>query len=229
MRCGRWTSDTGDDAMQTDNVKYLLNELGDVLEEVQKTKGPDEVHKVAMSIAKWISGEVLKRPIFEDVQRLKGMFKKFTDYIKDEDVDKDVLDMVNLLESLATIDALEAMPSLEVATVSNRTEFRKSELYEKFRTVQGWPHARQREEGDWCGEDELAPSLQGLAAAETCNEGKYSDTHHPLRPTRGSCYEGGVHDQGGGECEQRPPTGPGLGRRWRDRPGFEIPFGADGH
>ena len=135
MDAGRWRSEH---SLQTDNVKFLLDEFIAVFQDMKASQLFSNVKAFALKLAAWLANEFLSRPVFEELEVFKGAFERvltsdIVDLVTDED-DQECVQMVKLIESLASVPstAINAMPDFPLASVACRTRFRSSALYLSF-------------------------------------------------------------------------------------------------
>ena len=136
MQNGLWDKSS---AIHQDNFTHLLDELIEVLREMKDFKPAAEVSALGSKVARWLINEILGRPMIDNVHIFKDCaIKKLVEgEIAEGSVgseDKYCTEMIKLLESLAATppEDIHAMPDLQLASVSNRTAFRTSVLYESF-------------------------------------------------------------------------------------------------
>lgn len=133
----------GEHAIQTGNVKFLLAELIQVLDDM-KHAAPEAdkvaADKLVLQIAAWFTTQILMRPVFKILYNFQGMMNGMLANVNPETLQStntDISDSVKLIESLAEVDCTDltsgdAMPNLQLAAVQCRTKFRKSIIYQSF-------------------------------------------------------------------------------------------------
>ena len=127
--------------LQRDNVKDLLDELIAVLLDLKTFKPAAEVSSLASKVARWLITEILGRPVFKHLHifQCPCSIKKLLEGELAEGIDRSTcpdhfcFDMVKLIESMAATLLTESTEiDLNVASVTNRTTFRISILYQSF-------------------------------------------------------------------------------------------------
>ena len=125
--------------IQQGNVTHLLDELVEVLKDMKECKPAAEVSALGQKIARWLINEILGRPLFAKCNVFKKdcVIKKLVEgEIAEGSTGSDnyCSDMIKLLESLAATPAedMKAAPNLDLASVTHRTTFRASVLYQSF-------------------------------------------------------------------------------------------------
>ena len=127
--------------LQRNNVKDLVGELIQVLLDMKPLKPAAEVSSLATKVAHWLINQILGRPMFKALHIFKQpcAIKRLIEGELAEGIDRSAnpdsfsFDMVKLIESLAeTLTEKIAMPDLTSASVTHRTTFRNSLLFQSF-------------------------------------------------------------------------------------------------
>ena len=114
----------------TNNVKYLLGELGAALEQLLLDGGHGD--DLLVKILAWVTRHMTQRRAFPYLTHLKGDFSKMCELRKSTEM-SDTIETIQLIESLAALDVdADAGVDFTIASVAVRTKFRGCNLYVSF-------------------------------------------------------------------------------------------------